>query len=1354
MKCAQFKSISIFLLMTTAAYCHWTAPVTIDYNTNAATEVRIAKDDAGNAMAVFVQSDGTNNIIYAIEYDSLTGWGTAQAISAAGADASMPRIACLGTQQYLAIFKRTDGSYDRIYSRLYNGSSWETETTINDATNYNSTFPEISGDANGHAMAVWRQSDGTDERIFARRYISGSWDGSANIVSNGANTTNTSTSHHPRVAYTSIGVSFVTFSQHNTVDGHDRIYANKWNGSSWGTAQEIDGNTSSNVGNASVAIEPGGNALFVFKENNALYSVYYNGTSYETPVLAKTAGSGMMDPTQICHLGGNNYLAVYQMNDGSDYRIYASRTSNNGTSWDAEVFIDQGTYAGGDPRLSADSTSGKAAVVFTQYESMKDRTYYNFYNGTGWDGASCIDNGNYAGASPDIALYPDSDVLVVFIQDNGTTDRMWSTMSYKHKVWDNGGGDSNWSTATNWTPDVLPATTDTVRFDGMISPTDCALGSNVTIEKIITANSPGGFDFSSYTLTITGDADFAGFSSITTGTGALELSGAATQALTGPVSGSLPEITHSGSGTVSVEINDFTCASLTVNGGGTFDNSTNARTVTVNGNCSLAGSTIDATGGGIEIGGDLSIDGTSAFQAPSANMYLGGALTNSGGTFTANNGTVNFNGTGVTKNIDPTGLYNIYLSASSSAYTLTAPLAANTITIDNGTLDLGTSLTHSCAGVSTMSSAGTLDFNTSTLQVTGNVDFTSLGTITRGTGILDFTGGGAQTFTPLSGQLHPSLVISGGGTVTLSTSCEADGITISSGTLDISTFTLTVTDGNNLDISGGMLNAYDGIIVDSGDVLIGASGTLTAPQTGMFEVQGSFSIASGGVLNPGDGTVTFTATTSGNTISSSSNNFDNVVFDGSGGDWTFSDAFGADSLTLTTGTLNLGTAHTHTLGKFTGNGGTLDFSSSTLNINNTDGDFSGLSSLTPGTGAIDFSSTGTQIFTPLLSVTHPEIIHSGTGTLQLATNDLYAEKMTNSGGTLNFNTKNISTTSGDFTVTSGSPSTFSGHDGITLTVAGNASFTGQSGNLLNMDPATTWYINATGTLDADYASIGNCDATGGTQGIGTENCTDMGGNINWAIGDILPPDNDMTLIATAVDTGKVMVSWNPSAIDSADADSVGIWYKTGDYPDSANDVTALGWLINEKIDSVDTITGLNNHTVYYFGLAVRDYDGNWSDTALSACDTAYTKKFPVRWTGAVDSNWSTAGNWSTNTVPTYGDSVVFDNGSVNCILTSGDSFDDLVFTSGYTGTFDFNGNMLSIEGRVADFRSGGTFTGSGSINLYAMDPRHMTFYPKGGVQLPTISFEKGSLTVAEEPLWTEGLDCMMLERLTFTNLDT
>ncbi|MBD3320723.1 MAG: hypothetical protein GF350_06485 [Chitinivibrionales bacterium] len=234
--------------------------------------------------------------------------------------------------------------------------------------------------------------------------------------------------------------------------------------------------------------------------------------------------------------------------------------------------------------------------------------------------------------------------------------------------------------------------------------------------------------------------------------------------------------------------------------------------------------------------------------------------------------------------------------------------------------------------------------------------------------------------------------------------------------------------------------------------------------------------------------------------------------------------------------------------------------------------------------------------------TLPPVYHTGSGTVWLYTNDLICDSFAASGGQLDMNSLSI-TTVGDFTLENGTGTTMLNFDNTKISVGGDCNISGQSGDSLNLNATTACTLAVAGTLNAEYAVIANNRAhvSSGT----AVNCRDAGGNTNWTfISDEIPPDNDMTLTATAIDSDKVRLSWNPSAIDSADADSVGIWYKTGDYPDSAYDISALAGIVRTLDDSIDTITGLQSKLVYYFSLTVRDSVGNWADTNSQACDTA------------------------------------------------------------------------------------------------------------------------------------------------------
>jgi hypothetical protein len=106
--------------------------------------------------------------------------------------------------------------------------------------------------------------------------------------------------------------------------------------------------------------------------------------------------------------------------------------------------------------------------------------------------------------------------------------------------------------------------------------------------------------------------------------------------------------------------------------------------------------------------------------------------------------------------------------------------------------------------------------------------------------------------------------------------------------------------------------------------------------------------------------------------------------------------------------------------------------------------------------------------------------------------------------------------------------------------------------------------------------------------------------------DTLPPDNDVGLTATALSSYKIRLTWNPAAVDSTDKYRAAIWYKAGDFPDSAHDVTTVAADSYNLTVTCDTVEGLSPNTKYYFSLLVRDTTGNWADTQQVACASATT----------------------------------------------------------------------------------------------------------------------------------------------------
>lgn len=128
-----------------------------------------------------------------------------------------------------------------------------------------------------------------------------------------------------------------------------------------------------------------------------------------------------------------------------------------------------------------------------------------------------------------------------------------------------------------------------------------------------------------------------------------------------------------------------------------------------------------------------------------------------------------------------------------------------------------------------------------------------------------------------------------------------------------------------------------------------------------------------------------------------------------------------------------------------------------------------------------------------------------------------------------------------------------------------------------------------------------------------------------------------------------------------------------------------GVAVNNELRAV----GLQADGRIIIGGALQSYDGTprFGIARLSAGDT-------ITWTGAVDTNWSNAANWSTGNVPTAADNAVIPNDFT--VNLSGGNFDVLTLTMGANATLTIAaGSRLAIEGGT----NNGTIAGAGRLDF-------------------------------------------------------
>lgn len=249
----------------------------------------------------------------------------------------------------------------------------------------------------------------------------------------------------------------------------------------------------------------------------------------------------------------------------------------------------------------------------------------------------------------------------------------------------------------------------------------------------------------------------------------------------------------------------------------------------------------------------------------------------------------------------------------------------------------------------------------------------------------------------------------------------------------------------------------------NGGLVIAGSLTLSATQTGGFTV----------------GNVSFSSTTTGNTITTNGNTINTasngISFTGVGGGWTLQDNLTCDGITLTNGSLNTNGV-TVTLNNANG----LQFSSSNSNVR----------TLTLGASTIILQN-GANTPWNMATITNLTF-NAGTSTIKL--NYTSALNQTFAGGGLTYNNVWFSRSTLTSSMTISGSNTFNdfkddgtGTHSILFTAGINTTFTtwhvsGTSGHLISINSTTTAVHTltcASGTISADFLNIQHSVATGG-----------------------------------------------------------------------------------------------------------------------------------------------------------------------------------------------------------------------------------------------------------------------------------
>ena len=123
-------------------------------------------------MAVSVPDVAVCTRVYiSANYFDGTEWGTAELIETDdNGNALTPQIAFDNAGNAMAVWEQNDGTMFNIWANYFDGTDWGTAELIETDDVGGAVNPQFAIDSEGNAMVVWQQNDGTRYNIWANYY--------------------------------------------------------------------------------------------------------------------------------------------------------------------------------------------------------------------------------------------------------------------------------------------------------------------------------------------------------------------------------------------------------------------------------------------------------------------------------------------------------------------------------------------------------------------------------------------------------------------------------------------------------------------------------------------------------------------------------------------------------------------------------------------------------------------------------------------------------------------------------------------------------------------------------------------------------------------------------------------------------------------------------------------------------------------------------------------------------------------------------------------------------------------------------------------------------------------------------
>lgn len=397
-------------------------------NAGSARAPRVAVDADGRALAVWEQFEDSRHKIFANRFDG-TSWGVAEIIeSGSGGTASAPQIAINTDGQAIAVWTQSGNTRVSVWANRFDGSAWGTAEVIDVDDLGSSRSAQVALDADGRAIAVWAQFDGSWYRILTRRFEGSDW-GAAELIE-ADNSGSLGDASDPQIVLDASGRGLAVWAQ---FDGsRNNIWGNRFGGSDWETARRIQTDIASDASTPQIAINSDGQAVAVWAQSDGtrdnIWANNFDGNDWGTDAeQIETDNAGGASSPEIALDADGRAIAVWQQSDGARTNIWVNRF--DGSAWgSAEQIETDNAGSAVSPQVALDA-KGRALAVWHQSDGTRNNIWANRYDGSAWRTAELIETDDAGHArGPQIAFDADGRASAVWQQSGGSglPDSIWA----------------------------------------------------------------------------------------------------------------------------------------------------------------------------------------------------------------------------------------------------------------------------------------------------------------------------------------------------------------------------------------------------------------------------------------------------------------------------------------------------------------------------------------------------------------------------------------------------------------------------------------------------------------------------------------------------------------------------------------------------------------------------------------------------------------------------------------------------------------------------------------------------------------------------------------------------------------